>query len=1073
MKYITVIMLIVLLSSTKSMADSPLSSGGYQQVFIEFSQPSLVEMVSAYYKQHGVRPSPEEQKAYTQLLKNHQKRLIELVADFDTRHIKSFTTTLNGMKCLVQPDDLQKIKALDGVKGVRSVTQFKRYQDTSAPSDVLNSDYLKAIGVDKLHEQGYTGKGQVIAIIDSGVNYFLKGLGGTVDPADRASIVNDESVIEEGTFPNDKVIGGIDLAGNVFTDGTSVSDPDPSESGILHGTYVAAFAAGSAGNDFAPGVAPDAKILAIKVSGPGSSGLTLTADAIDFALDPNQDGSIDDHADVINISLGIVFGAVLGRSVEEIAVERAAMLGVIVVAAAANEGQNQFNISVPAAWPSVIGVGNTRFEQNDSGQFSFSPFVTTSAGPHPITAAFKPDLMAPGANLPVLGIASISGTSFSSPIVAGLAAVLRQKYPHFSIEQIKSLMANSTRRVHRSFDASADYSPLHIQGVGVIQAQDALALTSIATPSTLSFGVLEVERNDVFTQEITVTNTSDHAKEYHAVVEPNTTYKGLRYDVTPRFTIPAHSQKTITFRMRVNPKILSESVTALSNVDGWVVITEGNETLSSGYFGMVRASSNIQLKDFNSGSVVSNRSEVDGVAKRYLAAEYAQVTVLDEATDIQKTVPQLGVAINQQDDQYILELLVAFDSPSILPFGDGRRPITIRADFTSQTGSASEFITIGDVGILHTYTSLRGAFSQSFDLDNQRFFNSLRVFNTQTIITGALFNRRADHITVEMPTHSRYMLVGIPLDHKPEGEMTLNTTVSSRKHSREPFDFEAQSALVFDQTDFPSYSGTKGRIAKVKNNNTALNKLWLFPQNTSQASIAIERAASLLPEVATVQPIIHVDSTLLPGEVSQNTLAALAVNVQSTVDVRTNVILRSTDPRFVFSQDSVELATDRSRPLRFSLDTTSLPVGEVFSAVVDIVRIEDNHVLYQVPVALNITPLIPNIFIDVFSSQGFNSVKGNSIDIGDVTVNQLTEFSAFVELPNLSDTLLPLTVKTGIDNPDFDIQFAESSVGAIDLFWVYTPTTLGRFTASLLIDLGSPLSTVSITITGNVIGNNE
>ncbi len=1074
MKRTVILILVTLFFSSKSVADSLLSSGDYQQVFIELTQPSLVEMVTDYQKLYGKRPSPAEQKAYTQQLKSNQAHVVGQVAEFDTRHIKSFTTTLNGIKCSVPARDIHKIKALDGVKGIRTVNVFKGNQATLAPTSAINGNYLKAIGVDKLHEQGFTGKGQVIAIIDTGVNYSFKGLGGTVDPKDAATVVNDETMIEPGTFPNDKVIGGIDLSPSRFDNDRLVikTDPDPHNIRDNHGTYVAAFAAGSAGNSFAPGVAPDAKIIAIKVSGGNGSGTSLIADAIDFALDPNQDGSIDDHVDVINMSLGTGFGAVFGLAAEQLAVERAAMLGVMVVAAAGNDGHREFNMDLPAAWPSVIGVGNSRFKATNSGEFIFSPDASTSVGPHSVTGAFKPDITAPGSDLPVLGISTVSGTSFSSPIIAGFAAVLRQKHPDFTLEQIKSLMVNSTRPVRASFKETAAYSPLYIQGVGVMQAQEALNLTSIAAPSTISFGVLELEGSETFSQEITVMNTSSYAKEYRAVVEPNTTYTGLRYDVTPRFTLPAHSQKAITLRMRVDPQILSESVTALSHVDGWVVITEGDERLSSGYSALVKPTSNIQLKDFNGGSVVFNRSGVKGQTKRYLAVDYSEVTVFDETTNIQKAVPQLGVAINEQDGQYTLELLVAYDSTSLLPFSDGTAPLTINADFISQTGSTREFITVGDRAQLLSYSVSGSQFASGFALELNGFNNNLVASHVLSGRNNFKLGERAEHIGLDKPLNSRHMLIRLPLDHKPEGDMTFNVTMSSRRHYLEPFIFEAQAFMAFSQTDFPLYSGAQGRLAKVKHNSLAQSQMWLFPQNTSKTSIAIERQVSLLPDVVTVQPSVNIDATALPTNITQNTVTPLSIRVQSATGSQARVFLRAPDSRLTFSDEIVTLETDRSRTLAFSIDASRLPVGEVFSSVVEVVRVDDNHVLSQVPVAFTIMPLVPSIFFDGFSDEVSGVSDNNSLDIGDVTVGQPVEFSAFIGLTNLSDTLLPLTVNTRVDDSGLDVQFAESSLNAIDLFWVYTPTTLGRFTATLWIDLGDVISAIPLTVTGNAISDN-
>src|SRR5690606_30826348 len=93
-----------------------------------------------------------------------------------------------------------------------------------------------------------------------------------------------------------------------------------------------------------PGVAPHAQLYALKVFGcQGSSELVDLA--IEWAMDPNGDGDLSDHVDVINLSLGSDFGSPFDMTT--IAAENAAAAGVIVVAAAGNGGDTVYVVDSP------------------------------------------------------------------------------------------------------------------------------------------------------------------------------------------------------------------------------------------------------------------------------------------------------------------------------------------------------------------------------------------------------------------------------------------------------------------------------------------------------------------------------------------------------------------------------------------------------------------------------------------------------------------------------------------------------------------------------------------------------
>ena len=168
---------------------------------------------------------------------------------------------------------------------------------------------------------GLTGKGMTIGIIDDGIDYYHADFGGTDGAAQYAA--DDPTVIEPGTFPTAKVVGGYDFVGDAYDaepgpgeSATPVPDPDPLACGE-HGTHVSGTAAGAGvladGTSFtgpynattltdhsfavAPGSAPEASIRMYKVFGCDGS---VNDDIILAAIDK----AVADGVSVISMSLG-------------------------------------------------------------------------------------------------------------------------------------------------------------------------------------------------------------------------------------------------------------------------------------------------------------------------------------------------------------------------------------------------------------------------------------------------------------------------------------------------------------------------------------------------------------------------------------------------------------------------------------------------------------------------------------------------------------------------------------------------------------------------------------------------
>ena len=270
-----------------------------------------------------------------------------------------------------------RLKGLPGVVGLEEVPIMERTLASALP--VVGAPEVWA------RTTPLTGSGMTIGIIDSGVDYLHADFGGPGTA--QAFNSNDPEVIEAGTFPTAKVIGGFDFVGDDYNPsgqgqggGTPKPDPDPIDcfkpQSIQvaggHGTHVAGIAAGAgvlkSGATFtgpysqsfdpsifrvAPGVAPEAKLYALKIFG-CQGGTTQLAAALERAVDPNQDGNLSDRLDVVNASLGTAYavGATIGGGL----VRNLTKAGSLLVVAAGNDGQTFWTAGTPSAYPDALSV---------------------------------------------------------------------------------------------------------------------------------------------------------------------------------------------------------------------------------------------------------------------------------------------------------------------------------------------------------------------------------------------------------------------------------------------------------------------------------------------------------------------------------------------------------------------------------------------------------------------------------------------------------------------------------------------------------------------------------------------
>ncbi len=288
------------------------------------------------------------------------------------------------------------------------------------------------IRVNQVHQQGYTGKGIHIAIVDSGLSPH---------PDYRNRILGWYDALHSSPIPYDDSGHGSHVAGISAGDG-SLSD----------GRY--------------RGIAPEASLIGVKVlDHEGNGTIREIIKGLNWIL--RNQYYLDIR--IVNISIGTNDPQKFDET--SAFVQKVNQLwnsGIVVVAAAGNKGPGRYSISAPGNSRKIITVGSSDLPQ---------PRQITHSGVGPTLACIrKPDIVAPGSH--IISCARMmsdhsypyytkkSGTSMSTPIVSGAIALLLQKYPSLTPKEIKIRLKNSSTNL---------YLPHEKQGWGLINVSSFLS----------------------------------------------------------------------------------------------------------------------------------------------------------------------------------------------------------------------------------------------------------------------------------------------------------------------------------------------------------------------------------------------------------------------------------------------------------------------------------------------------------------------------------------------------------------------------------------------------------------------
>ncbi len=291
-------------------------------------------------------------------------------------------------------------------------------------------------------DQGLTGDGVTVAVIDSGID------------SDHPDLSDD--LVDERCFCSSS--GGCCPAG-----ASEQAGPGSAEDDDGHGTAVAGIVT-SAGVVAAPGGAPDVGILAIRAT-PQAGVLDVEAAATDVVLAGNWIRLERPDVDIVNLSLATptVYpspcdGVDVVTTIGSALVEELREQGVLVVASSGNEIAAT-GMSLPACLDGVFAVGAIYDEEepfphtywNEAG----ASCTDRTAEPDEVICFSNSDsttdvfatgygVWAPGIGG---GLTDFGGTSAAAPLVASCAALLRQAYPDAGVAELERALRTSSTSV--------------------------------------------------------------------------------------------------------------------------------------------------------------------------------------------------------------------------------------------------------------------------------------------------------------------------------------------------------------------------------------------------------------------------------------------------------------------------------------------------------------------------------------------------------------------------------------------------------------------------------------------------
>ncbi|WP_258566168.1 S8 family serine peptidase [Streptomyces parvulus] len=341
------------------------------------------------------------------------------------------------------------------------------------------------------------------------------------------------AVLDTGVDPTHPDLADRIVASKSFVRGEDVTDR------AGHGTHTASIVAGTgeASGGMERGVAPDADLLVGKVLGNNGSG------PISGIIAGMEWAARTEHAKVISMSLGTPAWRTQDDPLSQAVNRLHAETGALFVVAAGNTGNGPYSVTAPGTADAALTVGAV-----DSAD-RLAPF--SAAGPRTNDDGLKPDLTAPGVDVPAARsqymndggegyYRSDSGTSMAAPHVAGAAVLLAQKHPEWTGQRIKdALMSTSVPTPDQS---------AYRAGTGRLSVAAAYLKGQIVATGSVDAGLVRWssgERRKQITRKITYTNVTDAAITLDLSADHGDSPAGVFKPVAGRVVVPARGSSTV------------------------------------------------------------------------------------------------------------------------------------------------------------------------------------------------------------------------------------------------------------------------------------------------------------------------------------------------------------------------------------------------------------------------------------------------------------------------------------------------------------------------------------------------
>ena len=551
--------------------------GNLVEVVVTLPRPSLAmevasnrTLAAAAQRRHSVAVRTPAAVSYLRTLAVAQRTLTTRVAvSIPAARVRwHYSVALDGISIVLPASDVARLRALPGATVWPSVT-YHALRDTSA-AEVVTPALNRGptlIGAPALWGPGLAtaGQGVKIALVDDGIDQahpyfnsssfayptgFPKGDTGYTTP----------KVIVARAFPSPSTHWK--YANRPF---------DPLYS--FHATHVAGIAAGdyatpTAADGGSPisGIAPKAYLGNYKA---------LTVPTGDYGLDGNSpeiakaiDQAVADGMNVINLSIGEP-EVEPRRDIVVRALDNAAAAGVVPVVAAGNDfdAAGSGSVGSPANAPRAITVAASTLGGGDGTQPDHIADFS-SGGPTPVSLLFKPDVTAPGvdvlSSVPAHDFEILDGTSMAAPHVAGGAALLLERHPTWTVQEVKSALASTGDTVHPT-GHPGEVSVLREGGgrIDLARADRPLIFTS---PTSLGWGL--VPRGFSDTKQLATADAGGGGAPWSVSIYTQSMPRGAKLEPQSRSLVAGAS---LGLRLTVAP------AAAAGDGTGFVVLTRDTD----------------------------------------------------------------------------------------------------------------------------------------------------------------------------------------------------------------------------------------------------------------------------------------------------------------------------------------------------------------------------------------------------------------------------------------------------------------------------------------------------------------